>query len=478
VSQRTDAAAGECAEHTAADPAAQRATEEATRAAVEAATREERERAATIRRIAEPFGLRELADTHVNVGTTVARFREIAMDDLATRNRSDETTTSTTRVDGPSEPERRAAGIENALLHRSSPIEFKLTADGRDFMGLSLIELARDSLEVAGIRTRGMPKTEIAQRALALGTVSIRAAGLMATTDFPNILANVASKSLRAAYEAAPQTFRPLIAVTTLPDFKEVSRVQLGEAPQLDKVAEHGEFTYGSIGEGAEKYSIATYGKIVAITRQVIINDDLNAFTRIPRNFGNSAAQLESDLVWAQIIGNPTMGNDSTALFHANHHNLATSGAAISVDTISAGRLAMSTQTGLDGRTVLNLMPNHLIVPVTKLTAAEQFLYGTAYPTALTSSVPPSLQRLTPVSEPRLDNGIPRFGIAGSTTAWYLAASPAQIDLVELAYLEGNQGVYTETRVGFEVDGVEVKVRLDVGAKIIDFRGVYKNAGA
>jgi hypothetical protein len=67
---------------------------------------------------------------------------------------------------------------------------------------------------------------------------------------------------------------------------------------------------------------------------------------------------------------------------------------------------------------------------------------------------------------------------AGSATAWYLAASPAQIDIVELAYLEDQQGVYTETRVGFEVDGVEVKARLDVGAKTIDYRGLYRNTGA
>ena len=63
-------------------------------------------------------------------------------------------------------------------------------------------------------------------------------------------------------------------------------------------------------------------------------------------------------------------------------------------------------------------------------------------------------------------------------TAWYLAASPNQIDTIEYAYLEGQQGAYIETRNGFDVDGVEIKCRLDFGAKAIDWRGLYKNPGA
>jgi hypothetical protein len=59
-----------------------------------------------------------------------------------------------------------------------------------------------------------------------------------------------------------------------------------------------------------------------------------------------------------------------------------------------------------------------------------------------------------------------------------LAASADQIDLVELAMLEGVDGPVVETQVGFKVDGIEVKCRHDVGAKVIDWRGFYKNPGA
>jgi hypothetical protein len=91
-------------------------------------------------------------------------------------------------------------------------------------------------------------------------------------------------------------------------------------------------------------------------------------------------------------------------------------------------------------------------------------------PAATSSVVPQSIRTLAPISEPRLD--------AASETAWYLAASPNQIDTIEYAYLEGQQGAYIETRNGFDVDGVEIKCRLDFGAKAIDWRGLYKNPGA
>ena len=72
--------------------------------------------------------------------------------------------------------------------------------------------------------------------------------------------------------------------------------MQLGEAPQLLEVGESGEFKRGTLGESKESYKVRTYGQMVAITRQVLINDDLDAFTRIPAMHDNSILRFESDL--------------------------------------------------------------------------------------------------------------------------------------------------------------------------------------
>lgn len=371
---------------------------------------------------------------------------------------------------------RRAAAITAALLHRSDPENFSLTEDARDFTGRTLGEIAAELLSSEGVSTRRMMRAEIIDLALAGGT----RAGLHGTSDFSNILADVGSKTLRRAYDAAPQTWRPFTRETTIPDFKPVARVQMSEVPPLERVNEHGEFRRGTMSEGKETYQLLTYGKVVGITRQAIINDDLGAFTRTATALGLQAANLESDLVWAQIIGNPVMG-DGTALFHANHGNLGTA-AGISVASISEGYTAMRLQKGLDGKTLLNLTPSYLIVPVNVLPTAMKFLTASTpamVATQQSNIIPEYLRTLTPISEPRLDSGFtnPATGaaIAGNSFNWFMAGTPNQNDTVELAYLEGEQGVQTSTRRGFDIDGVEVKARLDVGAKVIDWRSFFKN---
>lgn len=436
-----------------------------------AALRAERERQTTIRDLGRRSGMKaEEVETALDGDMTVEAFRTRAFEAMAERAEKVPTGAGArARITGATDEEKRGAAVENALLHRFDPGKNELSEQGRQYRGMTLLEMGSDLLEAHGVRVRGLSKHERAQamlemRVSSVGDFSVRAGGMHTTADFPNILANVANKTLRAGYQAAPQTFRPLVRVVTLPDFKLVSRVQLGAAPQLEKVNEHGEFKRGSMGDASEKYALSTYGKVVAITRQVLINDDLEAFTRIPRSFGVAAANLESDLVWAQITANPVMG-DGTALFHANHGNLGTAGA-ITTATVGAGRQAMRLQKDLDGKTLLNITPTYILVPTALETATEQFL-GQIFPTTSANVVTASMKKLVPISEPRLD--------AVSPSNWYLAGAPEQIDIVELAYLEGQQGLFTETRMGFDVDGLEVKVRQDVAAKVIDWRGLFKN---
>lgn len=363
------------------------------------------------------------------------------------------------------------SGIEEAILNRLYPrpsgsdkLGFELTDKGRPYRGMSLLRTAEAFLSARGIRTTGMSKMELAGLALGLDTRG----GMHTTSDFALLLADVTGKVLRQAYSEAPQTFGPISRQVTLPDFKEAKRLQLGEAPALEEILEHGEYKSGSIGEGQEKFQLKSYGKKFAITRKALVNDDTDAFSRVPMLFGRAARNLESDLVWTQITANAAMA-DGITLFHASHGNLAGAGAAISIDTIGAGRAAMRKQTGLDAQTLLNIFPAYLIVPAAKETIADQFVSVNLVASAA-GSINPFAGRLQVIAEPRLD--------ANSLTAWYLAATPSQIDIIEYAYLEGESGPRVESRVGFDVDGLEVKCGHDFAAKVIDHRGLYKNAGA
>ena len=432
--------------------------ETAMRRMAQDAMEAERARIAGIQDAARKLGVGEdVTSDLVRRGVSLDAARGALIDAAAQNDRAVETRPHI-RMGGQCEVETRRAAVEAALLHRHDPIRFEMTAAARDWRGLSLIEVARDILASEGVRVRGLSRDELATRAL------------HSTSDFPLILSNVTNKTLRAAYDTAPRTFAPIARRTTVADFRDVHRLQLGEAPQLEKVNESGEFKRGTLGEAQEKYRIETFGKVIGITRQVLINDDLDAFTRVPALFGTAAATLESDVVWGVITANAAMA-DGKALFHAGHNNLAAAGVKLDVVALAKARTAMSLQKGLDGKTVLNIRPAFLVVPTSLELEAEQLLAQNIVPAKSVDVVPGSLRSLTVISEPRLDPG------AGAAVPWYLLASPAAIDTIEYAYLEGQEGVAMETRMGFDVDGMEIRARLDFGAKAIDWRGLYKNPG-
>lgn len=340
------------------------------------------------------------------------------------------------------------------LLAQANGGAGRLTGDARDFARTTIRDLARQCVSRSGGSPGGSAQ-ELIRNALT-------------TSDFPSILENVFSKSLRDRYELAPRTFLELGRQAVLPDYKEVSRPQLGEAPQLARVLEGGEYTYGTVGDAAEKYSLAKYGRAITISREALINDDLDSLTRLPAAMGAAAAQLESDVFWTHVTGNPAM-YDGTTLFHADHGNLAGSGTAMSIESIGAGRAAMRKQKGLGGDLLINVAPSFLVVPAALETPAEQFVATNLSP-ATAGAVNPFAGRLRVISEPRLDDD--------SATAWYLWADPALVDTIEYAYLAGEEGPQVEQKAGFDVDGLQLKVRHNFAVKAIDWRGLYKNPGA
>ena len=436
-------------------------------AAARAAVEDERKRASDISALCKRHGLSEtFTQDLVSRGVSIDDARNAVLDELAKRDadmgRTYEPAPARARDTGERDVAYRDA-VTGSLLHRHNPGIHQLADDAREFRGMTLLELARSVLERHGVSTRGMSKMEVAASAFQMRS----GIGYHSTSDFPAILANVANKTLRGAYESTQRTFIAWARRATISDFKPVQRTQLGGAPDLSKVLESGEFAYGTIGEAKEVYALATYGRVVAITRQTLINDDLDAFTRVPAAFGASAADLESDIVYSILMDNPTMG-DGVDLFHADHGNLGTA-AVVSEASLSEAYRKMAQQKGLEGR-LIRVMPASIIVPPgTRAVEARKQL--TATTPANTQDVNTYANRLQVVEEPRL---IPSAG----QDPWFLAADPNRIDTVEFAYLDGQEGVFTETRMGFEVDGMEIKARHDFAAKAIDHRGLFKNAGA
>ena len=419
----------------------------------EEAIQSERKRALDIKMAGRALDIKtEDVELHIERGTSADEFRAMMIETKAKLNKENKTNSHNVEASNVDTKELRKLGAINALMNRNDS-SIKITEEGKEFQNQSLTDLARNIMISEGQNVAGMTPNQISERAM------------HTSSDFKNILADVASKSLRSEYDEAPQTFGFMTREVLVNDFKDITRTQLGDAPVLEKVGENGEYKHGTISDSAEKYSLETFGKIITISRKTIVNDDLAALTRLPAMFGRRARDLESEKIYSMLASNPIMA-DGFALFSAEHGNLSTNNGPFDVARISEGREAMRLQTGLDGL-LLDIMPKHLLTPVALETLADQFL-GATVP-QLDGSVNPFKNKLTNISEPRLDKV--------SRAAWYLAASTGQIDMIEIARLAGEAGPTISTRDGFERDGMQLKMRYDFAAKVIDHRGFYKNNG-
>jgi hypothetical protein len=348
--------------------------------------------------------------------------------------------------------------MSNALEHRVNPA-VALIPGASDFRGMSLIDMGRDCIERSGGSAKGLSRRQIAEMALN----SSRAVGMNSTSDFPIILGDTVNRVLRKEYDLQMPTFTGWASRGTAKDFRTMTRVSLGEVGDFKEVKEGGEYEYTTLGEAGESYKVIKYGQLIAITWETMINDDLDAFSRIPRKIASAAARKQSDLVYGILTGNPNMA-DGNPLFSSQHKNIATA-AVIGIDNFGLMRKLMRTQKGIDSKDFLNLTPEYLITGPSNEQLALQYT-STNFTANVAGSQNVWAGLVKPIIEPRITD-----------TSWFFAASPNAIDTIEYSFLEGEGELFTEQRQGFEVDGMEIKARMVFGAKAIDWRGLAKNAG-
>ncbi|MEY4908484.1 MAG: hypothetical protein RL260_2202 [Pseudomonadota bacterium] len=427
----------------------------------------ERTRASEIITLCRDAGVPEQAADMIGQGLTVEAsglklLRAMANKDAAAGGHINVTTT---RDEGAT----RQLGLEEALVHRLDP-RAKLTDNGRQHRGLSLMDMGRELLDAGGVKTRGMDRMTVAGYALQTRS----APGYMGSTDFGAVLANVANKRMREAYERIGATYKLWARqAAAAPDLKDINIVQISDAPGLRKIGESGEYTYGAFSDAGNSYRMGKAGRIIAFTDEMLINDDLRSYDRMVTAFGAAAGDYENELVYALLTGNvPVQG---APMFDAAHANVGTA-AALDVDSLRAARMLMRKQIGMknkgegeDKTRPLNISPKYLLVPSDLETAANMLTSSNYVPTTqgdINEFAAGGRNALDPIVEPLLD---------GAPNRWFLAAdSWSRVDTVEYCYLEGQNGPVITQKQGWEVDGVELKCKLYFAAAAVDWRGMAR----
>lgn len=373
------------------------------------------------------------------------------------------------------EHENTREAIECALLTRAGVpgerSDRELTI-GREFGNYSLLRLAEHALERNGVSARGMDPMELVGRALTLGT-----------GDFSNALANTANKALLAYYQAAATTWRSYCDVANLNDFKSSSLVAFSHAGYIPEVPELSPIPQSSHSDKAETIQAKSYSMIFGISRQAIVNDDMNVFSRTPAAHAAAWARTLNRLAVNVLLQNAAL-SDSVALYHASHSNLDASTAAITSKAtaqavIRSLKKLLQRQKDLDGSSVLSLMPSVILATPKN----EDWLSNAIFETGRADeNSAEDIRRLnlSLVCEPELENSVTWKGTTytGDQDLTFAFANPMVAPSLVMGFVGGNDAPRLETKAGWSVDGTEFKVTGDAVAGVADFRGTAKHDGS
>ncbi|MFO8011693.1 MAG: Mu-like prophage major head subunit gpT family protein [Phycisphaerae bacterium] len=352
-----------------------------------------------------------------------------------------------------------AAGLAGCgdVVEKQFPEQVRNRAD--DLRARSFIDLAAAALRLEG---RDVPR----------GTGElIRAA--FSTYALPTALGSAAEKTLLQSYTEAPATWESFAFIGDAKDFREQQAIRPSWTGQMEQVAPGGELKHGSLDEAATGFRVDTFGKILGVTRQDIINDDMGFLNDTARAYGRMARRGVSDLAWSVILAN------AGGFFHADHGNLMT-GADTDLDAASLEQAVglMRAQRDADGND-LDLAPKVLVVPPGLEITARRLL--ASMEVQASEAGEPTGNALRDIAALEVEGRISNTGkfANGSATAWFLFAAPSAAGVI-IAFLQGRRTPTVEF-FGLESDpdtlGVRWRVYHDYGAALADWRAAVRSDG-
>ncbi|WP_380873605.1 ATP-dependent Clp protease proteolytic subunit [Sphingomonas sp. DBB INV C78] len=446
-----------------------------TTADVHSAVTAERDRVSMIRALGTKHNMpTEFVDDLVAKGTSLADARAAMLDKLAEIGDAANIGHSPARVTQDAR-DKFVEGATNWLLVKSGVSDMVVAAakakgetikiDPGEFRGVRNTDLAREALNLSGINVSARDPEIVVREAM-----TTRSAITQTTSDFPVLFENAVHRILQAAYTVTPDTWSRFCGTGTVTDFRPHTRYLRGSFGALDTVNEAGEFKNKPIPDLAkELIKATTKGNIINLSRQAIVNDDMDVFSGLAVDLGRAAKLTIEIDVYALLNSNPVM-NDGVALFHATHGNLAGVGAAPSMAAFDAIGVAMASQKDVSGNEILEIEPTTLLIP-RSLRGLALSINGSEYDPDTANK----LQKPNIVKNMFSDIiGTARL----SGTAYYAFADPNVAPAIEVVFLNGVTEPFTDSQDGWRVDGVEWKVRHDYGVGAVNYRSAYKQPGA
>jgi hypothetical protein len=359
------------------------------------------------------------------------------------------------------DPAQILDAMAEALAMRSMPgYQPAAGASGRhvEFMGWRPSDMVGELLRVRGERNVPRNPTLLAERAF------------HTTSDFPLLLSAAANKMLLAAYQPAQPSYRTIFLRRDFRDFKPHRHLRVGDFPTLLPLTENGEIQAGTMSESQEIVLLQTFARRIRVTRPMLVNDDLGAFTDFAAAIGRRVADFENATAYALLNSaagdGPTLVTGAAPVFAtgAARANKASAGTALDLTNLALGRAAVMRQRTLDGLPIALGSSMRLLVGPSQELAARQLTVSVS--ATQTSNANVYAGFIQPLVEPQIP-----------ANRWYLFSEPSAAPVYVYGYLNGAEGPQVTTGPVSGVDGVEVSVIFDFGVGAIDWRGAWFNPG-
>jgi hypothetical protein len=382
-------------------------------------------------------------------------------DAFAQRGRTAAPTLPANPAAGPAsqDPEVMRDAMAEALAVRAMP-GYQAPTSGRhaEFLGWRPSEMVAELMRARGEKNIPRDTAKLAERAF------------QTTSDFPLLLSAAANKMLLAAYAPANPTYRQIFLRRDFRDFKPHRHLRVGDFPNLVPLSESGEIQAGTMSESQELVTLTTFARRIRVTRPMLVNDDLGAFTDFAAMIGRRVADFENVTAYGLLNtangDGPTLTTGATAVFAtgAARANKAAAGTALDLTNLAAGRAAVMKQKTLDGLPISVGSSMQLVVGPNQELAARQLTVSVQ--ANQTGNVNIYAGFIQPLVEPLIP-----------ANRWYLFSDAVSAPVYVYGYLNGAEGPQVTTGPVSGVDGVEVSVIFDFGVGAIDWRGAWFNPG-
>lgn len=417
-------------------------------------------RAAETERVADIYGVcrkfnveADTVDKYIRNGVSVDTVKGEILERMAKEQKAMKASVDKVEVGETAEVKRTRAMADGLAMRYG--YAGKDSVDGAEkYSTCSIRRIAEDCMVDSGMKmseVRDMSDMEVFSR--------LTAERAMGSEQFSSVIDNFGNKVMRKAYTEQPTIFKKFVSIGQNRDFKPTHKYMVGVDGEPTIMAhESAEFKYQEMTDSKVSTSIQTYGKAIAFTREIFINDDMGTVANVMAKQASGFRRLQDKMFFETLAKVP---------FFKKNKNIVETHKDISVEAYQEMRVLMRHQMDNEEKAFIGVFPAFILASDFAEMEHAKLLMSPAYPGGNNSGVVNPLQnKMELVTTPYIEG-----------KEYYAIARPSEMDGIEYTTLRGIDTPTSRIVVPSNHLGLDLQMYMDFGFNIIDYRAFVKNPG-